>query len=172
MNGGDNAMNFEEIYRKYFNDVFLYICKLSGDEHISQEITSDTFFKAMSSIKSFRGECDVRVWLCQIAKNCYYTYLKKNKMTMSLNDATYEAVDTCSEIDEDIIQKDETMQIKMILHTIPQPYREVFMWRVFAELNFKQIGQIFNKTDNWACVTYHRAKNMIRERMEEIRNEE
>ena len=77
MRGGDNVMNFEEIYRKYFNDVFLYICRLSGDEQIAQEITSDTFFKAMSSIKKFRGDCDVRVWLCQIAKNNYYTFLKK-----------------------------------------------------------------------------------------------
>ena len=71
-------MDFEEIYRTYFNDVFVYIRKLSGDENIAEEITSQTFFKALSSINKFRGECDVRVWLCQIAKNCYFTYLKKN----------------------------------------------------------------------------------------------
>ena len=69
---------FEELYRTYFDDVFRYIRRLSGSESIADEITSETFFKAMRSIKSFRGNCDIRVWLCQIAKNCYYTYLKKS----------------------------------------------------------------------------------------------
>ena len=72
-------MEFEQIYNTYFNHVYLYIRKLSGNEHIAEEITSETFFKAMQSIDNFRGDCDIRVWLCQIAKNCYYTHLKKQK---------------------------------------------------------------------------------------------
>ena len=72
-------MKFEEIYETYFKDVYLYIRRLSGNDHIAEEITSETFFKALQSINKFRGECDIRVWLCQIAKNCYYTYLEKNK---------------------------------------------------------------------------------------------
>ena len=164
-------MDFEEIYCKYFNDVFLYIRRLSGNEYIAQDITSDTFFKAMSSINKFRGDCDVRVWLCQIAKNCYYTYLKKNRAEISVDAMNDDVVDVCLRIDEDVIRKDETLRIKMILHTIPEPYREVFMWRVFADLCFNQIGQLFCKNDNWACVTYHRSKNMIKERLENDRNE-
>jgi RNA polymerase sigma-70 factor (ECF subfamily) len=58
------------------------------------------------------------------------------------------------------------MQIQKVLHDIPDPYKEVFMWRVFAEMSFKQIGQIFHKSENWACVTYHRARKMIKERLE------
>ena len=71
--GGDRVTDFEQLYDTYFNDMYLYILRLSGNEHIAEEITSDTFFKAMKSINSFRGDCDVRVWLCQIAKNCYYS---------------------------------------------------------------------------------------------------
>ena len=77
---------FEELYRTYFDDVFRYIRRLSGSESIADEITSETFFKAMRSIKSFRGNCDIRVWLCQIAKNCYYTYLKKSTQTDSIDE--------------------------------------------------------------------------------------
>lgn len=69
--------DFEKLYNTYFKDVYLYIRRLSGDEYIAEEITSETFFKAMHSIDNFRGDCDVRVWLCQIAKNCYYTHIKK-----------------------------------------------------------------------------------------------
>lgn len=70
-------MEFEQIYNNYFKSVYRYILKLSGDEHIAEEITSETFLKAMKSIGDFRGECDMRVWICQIAKNTYYSYLKK-----------------------------------------------------------------------------------------------
>ena len=161
-------MDFEEIYRTYFNDVFVYIRKLSGDENIAEEITSQTFFKALSSINKFRGECDVRVWLCQIAKNCYFTYLKKNSKTENLDNLEVLNIqDFTCDINEIISNKEQSKRIQTVLHTIPEPYKEVFMWRVFAELNFKEIGQIFDKSDNWACVTYHRARNMIKEKLEE-----
>lgn len=68
--------------------------------------------------------------------------------------------------EERFFQKDAAMQIQKVLHDIPDPYKEVFMWRVFAEMSFKQIGQIFHKSENWACVTYHRARKMIKERLE------
>lgn len=77
-------IDFEQLYSTYFNDVYLYILRLSRNEHVAEEITSDTFFKAMKSIDSFRGDCDVRVWLCQIAKNCYYSYIKKVKRPNTL----------------------------------------------------------------------------------------
>ena len=71
-------MEFEKIYSIYFDDVFRYIRRLSNNEHIAEEITADTFFKALHSIDSFRGDCDIRVWLCQIAKSSYLSYLKKS----------------------------------------------------------------------------------------------
>ena len=163
---------FENIYRTYFNDVFLFIRRLSGNEHIAEEITSETFYKAMRSIDSFRGDCDIRVWLCQIAKNCYYTYLKKAGQIDSIEDVELLNISAQDEtVEERLSRQDEAMQIQKILHDVPDPYKEVFMWRVFAELSYKQIGQLFGKSENWACVTYHRARNMIRERLEGSKNE-
>ena len=69
--------------------------------------------------------------------------------------------------EERLARQDETMRLQKILHDVPDPYKEVFLWRVYAELNYKQIGQLFGKSENWACVTYHRARNMIRKRWEE-----
>ena len=165
-------MEFEKIYNTYFNDVFRYIRKLSNNEHIAEEITADTFFKAMHSIDSFRGDCDIRVWLCQIAKNSYLTYLKKSGKVDNIDDIELlNIADPSETVEEKLVKSEEAMQIQKILHDIPEPYKEVFMWRVFAELSFKQIGQIFNKSENWACVTYHRACNKIKERMEANKHE-
>lgn len=161
---------FETIYRTYFQDVFCYIRRLSGNEHIAEEITEETFYKALRSIDGFRGECDIRVWLCQIAKNCYYTYRKQSGQT-----AEPEALELLPAPDESaeerLIRQEEVLQIQRILHTIPDPYREVFLWRVYAQLTYRQIGQIFEKSENWACVTYHRARNRIRERLKEDQHE-
>ena len=157
-------MEFEQIYTTYFRDVYLYICKLSNSEHIAEEITSETFFKAMKSIDSFRGDCDIRVWLCQIAKNCYYSYIKKADRTECIDNV--EIAEQGASFEEQLFRHDTAMQIQKILHDVPEPYKEVFMWRVYAELSFKQIGQIFGKSENWACVTYHRARNKIKEKLE------
>jgi RNA polymerase sigma-70 factor (ECF subfamily) len=77
--GGEKVTEIEQVYKAYFNDVYLFILSLSKDEHIAEEIASEAFFKAMNSLNQFKGNCELRVWLCQIAKNCYYSYLRKNK---------------------------------------------------------------------------------------------
>ena len=79
-------MEFEQVYDLYFQDVYRYIRRLSGSEHVAEEITSETFFKALHSIGKFRGQCDIRVWLCQIARNCYISSLRKEKRTAPLDE--------------------------------------------------------------------------------------
>ena len=161
--------DFEKLYHTYFSDVYLYIRQLSGDEQIAEEITSETFFKAMHSIESFRGDCDVRVWLCQIAKNCYYTHIKKAaKLQAADLDELQNMADPAPDLAQQLIRKEEVQRIQKVLHDISEPYKEVFMWRVFAQLSFKQIGSIFGKNENWACVTYHRARKMMIRRLEEM----
>ena len=161
--------DFEKLYHTYFSDVYLYIRRLSGDAHMAEEITSETFFKAMHSIESFRGDCDVRVWLCQIAKNCYYTHIKKAaKLQAADLDELQNMADPAPDLAQQLIRKEEVRRIQKVLHDISEPYKEVFMWRVFAQLSFKQIGSIFGKNENWACVTYHRARKMMIRRLEEM----
>lgn len=152
--------------------MYLYIRKLSHSEAIAEEITSETFFKALSSIDSFRGECDVRVWLCQIARNSYFSYIKEHERTDRTEDIEkLEQIPDDESLEEMVIAKDEVSVAQFALHNLRDPYKEVFMWRLFGELSFKQIGRLFNKTENWACVTYHRARKMIKNSMEVDENE-
>ena len=165
-------IEFEKVYKAYFNDVFLYIKRLSGDENLADEITSETFFKAMRAIDNFRGECDIRVWLCQIAKNTYFSALKKQDRLTELDDS--EAMDRQVRLDleEKVIVREKAMSVHEYLHNLPEPYKEVFTLRVFGELSFRQIGDLFSKTENWACVTFYRAKKKIMEQLEGSSHEE
>jgi RNA polymerase sigma-70 factor (ECF subfamily) len=153
----------EELYNNYFKDVYLFIYSLSKDKHIAEDLTSETFLKAIKSIDSFKGNCDIKVWLFQIAKNSYYSYVRKDKNLIDI-DSVSEKQDYI-DIEKLVYSYEESMKIHEILHNLSEPYKEVFSLRVFGELSFKQIGNLFGKTDNWACVTFHRAKNKIKEEM-------
>lgn len=122
----------------------------------------------MRSIGSFRGDCDLRVWICQIAKNTYYTHLKKQNRVAALDEEAWLALaDPAAPVEERLDAKEDAQRIRALLHTLPEPYKEVFMWRTLGELSFAEIGALYGKTANWACVTYHRARQQIKTGMEE-----
>ena len=150
----------EDIYHTYFKDVFLYVYRLSGDKDISEDITSETFMKALSSLDSFRGNSDIRVWLCQIAKNSYYSYLRKKKSFVDLESIPEPASE--ANLEQDIATSEVSMEVHEMIQGLKEPYKKVFTLRVFGELSFKEIGKLYAKSDNWACVTYHRAREKIK----------
>lgn len=156
----------EALYQLYFKDVFLYIKALSKDEHIAEEMTQETFFKAMKSINSFKGECDIRVWLCQIAKNSYYTYCRKTKRLVPEEEAEEKITTTeQNSFESRLLEKEQAVAIHKILHNLEEPYKEVFHLRVFGELSFREIGEVFGKTESWSRVTFHRAKVKVMEQL-------
>lgn len=158
---------FDELYQTYFGDVFRYLQRLSGNDSVAEELTSDTFFKAMGAIDTFRGDCSVRVWLCQIAKNSYFSHAKKHGRQLNINEEQIKQLpDPSPSMEDTVIRQSEAERAGAILHELAEPYKEVFMLRVYGELSFAKIGKLFGKTQNWACVTYHRAKQKIKERME------
>lgn len=161
-------MDFEQVYQTYFKSVYRYIRRLSGDEQLAEEITSETFVQVMRSIGTFRGDCDLRVWICQIAKNTYYTHLKKQNRVAALDEEAWLALaDPAALVEERLDAKEDAQRIRALLHALPEPYKEVFMWRTLGELSFAEIGALYGKTANWACVTYHRARQQIKTGMEE-----
>ena len=157
----------EELYQLYFKDVYLYVLALSKEEVVAEDITQETFFKAMKSIGAFKGECDIRVWLCQIAKNTYYTYCKKQKRFVPAEEVEEEIQERPVSIERRFEDKEQALNIHKVLHTLEEPYKEVFQLRVFGELSFRDIEEIFGKTESWSRVTFYRAKNKLVKKMEE-----
>lgn len=155
---------FEHIYNQYFREVYSFVLLLSRNEKIAEEITQETFFKALKNIDTFKGNCKLSVWLCQIAKNTYFTYLDKQKKF-----DTNEIPEQVSQksIEEMILRKEDNFRLHKVLHHLEEPYKEVFTLRVFGELSFKEISEIFEKTESWARVTFHRAKRKIQDLLKE-----
>lgn len=155
--------DFGEIYLECFSNVYKYVLSLCMDEAVAEEITQETFFKAMQHINKFNGSCKLYVWLCQIAKNTYFTLYKKKKRIVLDLDA--DIPDTLLNLETDYLDKDTAKRLHIELHNLSEPYKEVFTLRVFGELPFSQIGELFGKTDSWARLIYYRAKKQLQEVM-------
>lgn len=156
--------DFEELYKAYYPQVYKYILKLCQDELLAEEITQETFFKVLKSADSFKGQCKFSVWMCQIAKNTFYSYLKKNKRLADFPIETL-TIENAESLESMAADRDMALKIHEILHFIEEPYREVFWMRTFGELSFTEIADIHKKSESWARVTYHRAKMKIKEEL-------
>ena len=158
-------MDFEEIYREYFKEVYLYIKSLSHDKNIAEEITQEAFFKALKAIDKFDGSKDIRAWLFTIAKNTYFSYYKRNKRVIDSD--VVEESDMGVHIVNHLLNEEDAFSVHQFLHSMNEPYKEVFSLRTFGELPFEKIGLLFGKSAGWARVTYYRARKQIIEYMEE-----
>ena len=150
--------DFEAVYQLYFADVYQYALALSRNEGTAEEVTQETFFKALSAIDSFRGDCQLRVWLCSIARNQYLSLCRERKR---IADRPREPAD--GGIEEGFADGDTARRLHALLHQMPEPYKEVFSLRTFGELPFSQIGELFGKSESWARVTYFRARKRLKE---------
>ncbi len=167
---GVMQLEFEKVYELYFKDIYRYIYSKSGNESISEEITQETFYKALKKINDFDDEKeDIRRWLFVVAKNAYYSYCRKHNKVISEKDLN-DVPDDVNFVDK-LVEKDTARQIQNFVNQMNDIYREVFTLRIYGELSFETIGQIFGKSDVWARVTYYRAKNKIAEYMEGLEHE-
>lgn len=144
--------------------VYSYVMTILKNQSLAEEITQNTFFKAMTAKKPFGQRSGELTWLCSIAKRLAIDECRKSKKVTELDEAS--ETPQKKDLTEEVEDKETALQIHLILHELQEPYKEVFQLRIFGELSFSQIGFIFGKTENWARVTYHRARMKIQERME------
>lgn len=150
---------FDEIYRLYADDIYRFLLKLTQNEAISQDILQETMLKAIISADKFKENCSIKTWLCTIAKNEYYNYLKRSdNKNLALDEDLQSHENTLDNYFSDRMQ---ALELHSVLHNLEEPYKEIFTLRVFAELKFNEIGKIFGKSENWARVTFFRAKEKI-----------
>jgi len=161
-------VEFEEIYRRYFRDVYRFSLSLAQDGPLAEEIAQDTFFRALKALNTFDGSKDIRAWLFTIARNSYYSHCRAQKRTISAEDLPQERPDGVR-VEERLEDEETAFAIHQFLHGMGEPYKEVFTLRVFGELPYEKIGRLFGKSANWARVTFYRAKVQIVEHMEAMK---
>ena len=155
--------DIEKIYEEYFETVNKYLFCLTHNNDISEELTQETFYKAVQKIHTYKGECKMSVWLCQIAKNLWYDQCRKNKKILKTEESELLEVQDLNSLEEQIISNDEKITLYKKMQSLDEKTREVMYLRITGELSFEEIGVILNKTENWARVTFYRGKNRLKE---------
>lgn len=162
-------MELDELYQEYAKMIYHYIYLKCHDAHLAEDIVQTTFLKAITQIDHFQGRSKISTWLCQIAKNEYLNYCRKYNRQHSYEEhverngeqAMSDAVPVSDMLIEKMIAGEQAQQIRRILHQMKEPYKEVFMLRVYGEYSFGEIGRLFEKNSTWARVTFYRAKEKI-----------
>ncbi len=161
----DKAAKDDVIYREYANTVKRFLVSLSGNFDLAEDLTQETFYQAYKSIHRYNGKCKMSVWLCQIGKHIYFDYLKKEKHIQKIEIENLEIFATKNNVEERYLVKEEIQELLFAVQQAKKTYGQVFWLRAYEEMTFKEIGAVFDKSENWARVNYYRAKEWIRERM-------
>ena len=154
--------DMKKIYEEYCEVVNKYLFCLTKNYDIAEELTQETFYRAVKKISTYKGECKISVWLCQIAKNMWYDQCRKNKKIININ---YDLinVEDGNRVEEQVISNDEKLKLYKKMQTLDEKTREVIYLRITGELSFKEIGDILNKSENWARVTFYRGKSKLKD---------
>lgn len=155
--------DIEKIYEEYFEIVNKYLFCLTRNNDISEELTQETFYRAVKKIDTYKGECKISVWLCQIAKNLWYDLCKKNKTFKNVEELYLLDLQEENVLEEQVILNDEKLSLYKKMQVLDEKTKEVMYLRLTGELSFKEIGIILNKTENWARTTFYRGKNKLKE---------
>ena len=153
--------DIEQIYKDYFETVNKYLFCLTHNSDISEELTQETFYRAVKNINKFKGNSKITVWLCQIAKNLWYDEIKRNKKIKNIEEAIL--IQAEDEIESNVILNESKLQLYRKIQMLDEHTREVMYLRITGELSFKEIGDILNKTENWSRVTFYRGKQKLKE---------
>lgn len=158
-------MDMDAVYREHAQMVYLYLMSLCNDTHLAQDLTEDTFLKAMRTIDTWRGDCALASWLCAIARNEYLSDRRRHKRRAA---QTGELPDHAQDAPETLLLREERyLTLMRRVHALGEDAREVFYLRAMGDMTFAQIGSVMGRTENWARVTYYRAKERIRREMDE-----
>lgn len=155
-------MDFESIYRDYSKMLFHYILGMCHDKALAEDILQTTFLKAIERIGQYHEDSKFTTWLFQIAKNEYLGYLRKKKRHSSLE--TEELPEAAKQEDstlEQLIDREDARRLRRCIHGLEEPFKEIVMLRIYGECSYKEIGNIFGKSEVWARVSFFRAKERI-----------
>lgn len=157
---------FEDIYQQYGKKVYLYLLSLTGNPDEAEELLAETFYRAFLYIDSFEERSSIYTWLCQIGKNAWLKECKRKKRLDEREIGEIDIGNKALSPEIQMIKGEEHKRILQEIFKLKEPYREVFMLHVFGEMKLKEIAALYSKTEEWARVTYYRAKNKIAKAME------
>jgi RNA polymerase sigma-70 factor (ECF subfamily) len=164
--------DFEALYRQYAKPLFRYLICLCGDRQLAEELLQETFYQAINSIFRFKGNSKVSTWLYQIAKNVYLKHASKARKGQIVSLENIENMASPELLDAAMIEEEQNSNLIAALKQLEDPFKEIVCLRVFNDLSFKEMGELFNRSEGWARITFYRAKLQLKAFLSDVYSEE
>ena len=160
------------IYEKYHQKVFLYLYSLCHDQDLAEDLTQETFLKALLSLKN--DHVNIRAWLYMVARNLFYDHYRKRKREMPVNEVreVLEKVQTETgstaegPLDQLLVKEKQLIMLKALAE-LPKQQCEVLMLQYFGGLSQREIAAVVGVSPENVRVLAYRGKRNLRKRMED-----
>lgn len=149
----------EELYILYKEDIYRYLLSLTHNPNLSEDLLSETFVTAISSLGSFKGQSSVKTWLISIARNLWLQRIRKEKHTVEYNDLLELYV--ADSIAETMMKKETVKRIKKLIIEKDERTQKIVNMRVEG-YSFAEIAQQVNISESSARVIDFRTKKWIK----------
>lgn len=151
----------DELYQQYSQIVFQFLYARCHDKSLAEDLMQETFLRAIESLDSYDKSCKLSTWLCQIAKHLLYQHWSKtNRARLEELDETLESAHNT---EQHALARVELADVWEKLQTLPPDTRKTVELRVLGGLSYREIGRVLGKSENWARVTFYRAKLILTE---------
>jgi RNA polymerase sigma-70 factor, ECF subfamily len=173
-NGQEGAVDVddvEELYRLYSPRLLRYLIFLSGDKVLAEELLQETYYQAINSIFRFKGDSKVSTWLHSIAKNVYLKHLSKGRKEKLISIDEIDEPIASSLLEEDLLEQEQNKSLLNAINTLKEPYRKIVFLRSLDEFSFREIGDFYNQSENWARTNFYRAKLQVKEILDNHKGE-
>ncbi len=155
--------NFDSIYRENAEIVYRYIFSLSQDSELAEEVTQQTFYETLRHADNYRGESSVSTYLCGVAGKLLKKELSRRNRNSHLPLDDAENIPSSQNTESSVSGTLSRADLFQRIHDLPETMREVVYIRLSGELSFREIGEILGHSENWARVTFYRAKQKLME---------
>ena len=158
----DQGFTVQQMYQEYARPVYLYLLSLCHEEKTAEDLTQETFYRAMKSIRRYDGSCRLVTWLCQIGKHLWYQEAEKRRKRGVAVPLEEDVLPSPENAQQSLENDENRVHLFRAMQSLDPTAREIVYLRAMGDLSFRQIGEILGGTENWARVTFYRAKEKLR----------
>lgn len=153
----------EKLYDKYYTEIYLYAFSLCKDHYVAQDLTSDTFFKAMLSLDDSISY--IKYWLLRVCKNLFLDYVRKNSK-LNIDDGLENSISIEETPLNKIIENEENRKIYQHILNLHPSYREIIILYYYCDLTLKEMSSQTGLTEGAVKTLLFRARKKLKIELE------
>ncbi|MDR4889512.1 sigma-70 family RNA polymerase sigma factor [Fredinandcohnia sp. QZ13] len=159
-------MELEELYKEVQPRIYAFFFIKTSSKEIAEDLTQEVFYEALKSMHTFSQQSTIQTWLFSIAKNRLLKHYRSNKYKTQLNELLKKEKGESTTPEEEVLKREVKQNLIEYINRLDDVSKEVVTLRIYGELSFKEIGSLLGKSENFARVTFHRAKLKLHKEME------